>query len=188
MTRRTKRPADRDETDRIKELVSSLWTPQWICPNCGRPFSNRYQPHACGQHVVRKFLEGHSPKAVALYRRFSQIVRACGPALVVPTKTRIGFQSHGVFASIDSLTAHGMTAHVILPRRLGTPRFTRIEARSPATFLHHFHVGSVDELDDEVAGWLREAYRVGEQAARTTTPRRRATRVRARARGRRPRR
>lgn len=185
MTRRTQRPADRDETDRIKELVSSLWTPQWICPNCGRPFSNRYQPHACGQHVVRKFLEGHPPKAVALYRRFSQLVRACGPALVVTTKSRIGFQSHGVFASIDSLTARGMAAHVVLPRRLGTPRFTRIEARSPAMFLHHFHVGSVEELDDEVAGWLREAYQVGEHVAPTS---RRVPRARARARGRRPRR
>jgi hypothetical protein len=29
--------------------------------------------------------------------------------------------------------------------------------------LHVFRLASVDEIDDEVRGWLREAYAVGEQ-------------------------
>src|SRR5207248_6415460 len=48
-------------------------------------------------------------------------------------------------------------------RRFENPRFRRIETFSPRNHLHAFRFTSANEIDDEVAAWFAEAYRVGEQ-------------------------
>jgi len=52
---------------------------------------------------------------------------------------------------------------VVLARRLEHPRFRRIDSISPRNHVHHFRLARLEEVDDEIAGWLAEAYRVGEQ-------------------------
>jgi hypothetical protein len=52
---------------------------------------------------------------------------------------------------------------VVLARRLEHPRFRRVESFSPRNHVHHFRLAQLDEVDDEVAAWLAEAYQVGEQ-------------------------
>jgi hypothetical protein len=52
---------------------------------------------------------------------------------------------------------------VVLARRLEHPRFRRVESFSPRNHLHQFRLARLDEVDEEVAGWLAEAYRVGQQ-------------------------
>ncbi len=135
----------------------------WICPKCKRPFANRNQSHSCGKHTVAEHLKGKSTHAKALYRAFEALVKQCGPVVVVPAKTRIGFQVRMIFASINKLGDDHLDAHVVLARRLENPRFTRIESISPRNHVHHFQIYALTELDAEVAAWLREAYAIGEQ-------------------------
>lgn len=120
-------------------------------------------PHSCGRFSVEKFLANKSETAVSLYERFSALVRACGPVRTAPAKTRIGFQVRMIFAAVNKLNNRGLEAHVVLTRRLQNRRFTRIETMTPKCHVHHFRVESLSELDDEVEGWLREAYQVGTQ-------------------------
>ena len=56
-----------------------------------------------------------------------------------------------------------MDAHVVLARRLESPRVRRIETFSARNHLHEFRLEGPEEVDDEVAQWLAEAYRVGRQ-------------------------
>ena len=142
----------------VSNLTSRLWRPEWVCPRCGRPFANANQSHSCGRHTVRAFLERRTPQAIALYRRFASLVRRCGPVAIVPTQTRIGFQVRGIFASINKLDDGHLDAHVVLGRKLESRRFTRIQSLSLQNHVHHFRVRSPEELDDEVARWLAEAY------------------------------
>ncbi|HLF27307.1 MAG TPA: DUF5655 domain-containing protein [Anaerolineae bacterium] len=137
--------------------------PLWTCPKCGRPFANRNQSHSCGRYTVAAHLKGKSERAIALYNQFERCVKACGPVSIVPAKTRIGFQVRMIFAAVNKLSDRQLDAHVILARRLEHPRFTRIESLAPRSHVHHFRLRSVAEIDAEVAGWLREAYRVGKQ-------------------------
>ena len=58
---------------------------------------------------------------------------------------------------------HWLDGHVVLARRLASPRFRRVETFSPRNHLHQFRLERLDEVDEEVAAWLAEAYRVGEQ-------------------------
>lgn len=136
--------------------------PLWTCPACGRPFANRGQPHSCVIASVDEHLRGKGELAEALYRRFEAAVRACGPVVLAPAKTRIGFQVRMIFAAV-SVWADRLDGHVVLARRLEHPRFTRIDSLSPRNHVHHFRLRHPAEIDDEVRGWLREAYAVGEQ-------------------------
>ena len=137
--------------------------PLWTCPNCDRPFVNSNMPHSCGRFSVKKFLAGKSRYAISLYENFSALVHDCGPVKIAPAKTRIGFQVRMIFAAVNKLGDHGLDAHVVLTRRLESPRFRRIETMTPKCYVHHFRIGSLSELDEEVANWLREAYQVGTQ-------------------------
>jgi len=120
-------------------------------------------PHSCGRYSVAKFLSGKSPDSVALYQRFAQLVNECGPVTLAPAKTRVGFQVRMIFAAVNKLGARGLEGHVVLPRRLKSVRFARIERMTPKCYVHHFRIESLSELDEEVKSWLQEAYEVGTQ-------------------------
>jgi Domain of unknown function (DUF5655) len=140
--------------------------PLWTCPKCHRQFINANMPHSCGRYSVRSFLTGKSRHAVSLYEHFSALVRDCGPVQIAPAKTRIGFQVRMIFAAVNKLSERGLDAHVVLRRRLERPRFRRIDTITSHCFVHHFRVESLNELDEEVRSWLREAYQVGAQSDR----------------------
>jgi len=137
-------------------------TSLWKCPKCGRLFANQNQSHFCSRYTLREHLAGKSPQAVALFREFAKLVRRCGPVLVIPEKTRIAFQVRMSFAAV-SLRRDRIVGHVVLARHLENSRFTKIERISPRNQVHSFCFRSTQELDREVLGWLREAYRVGQQ-------------------------
>ncbi len=59
--------------------------------------------------------------------------------------------------SCGALPGHGP------PWRRATETRIRKMAQIGKWYVHQLHVSSVEELDDEVLGWLQEAHRVGEQ-------------------------
>lgn len=136
--------------------------PLWQCPQCGRFFANRNQSHSCSRHTMDEHLAGKSPHAIALFQCFSDLVKSCGDLRVLPEKTRIAFQVRMSFAAV-SLRRDRLVGHVVLARRLESPRFIKIETISPRNHVHSFSFSSREEMDSEVLAWLREAYLVGQQ-------------------------
>jgi hypothetical protein len=136
--------------------------PMWTCPRCGRSFANRNQPHTCGPLDLDRHLAGKDPEVVAIFRRLVELAERNGPVTVLPEKTRIAFQVRMSFAAF-TLRRHWVDGHVVLARRLEHPRFRRVETFSPRNHLHQFRLERLQDVDEEVAAWLAEAYRVGEQ-------------------------
>ena len=134
----------------------------WTCPRCGRSFANRNQSHACAPLDAGLERQGKDPEVVAIFRRLVELAGRNGPVTVLPEKTRIAFQVRMSFAAFE-LRRHWVDGHVVLARRLEHPRFRRVETFSPHNHLHQFRLERLDEADEEVAAWLAEAYRVGEQ-------------------------
>jgi hypothetical protein len=134
----------------------------WKCRACGRRFANRNQSHACARHTLREHLRGRNAQALAIFREFVKKVKRCGPVVVLPEKSRIAFQVRMSFAAI-SFRRDGLNCHVVLARRLGNPRFTRIDTISPRNHVHQFQLRSLADLDAELQAWLHEAYFVGQQ-------------------------
>jgi uncharacterized protein DUF5655 len=135
----------------------------WRCPRCGRRFANRNQSHACAPAFrLSDHYAGRDPAVVATFRALLAAARRSGPVTVLPENTRIAFQVRMSFAAF-SLKRHWVDGHVVLARRWESPRFKKIWAVSPRNQVHEFRLRSVDEVDEEVVDWLREAYAVGEQ-------------------------
>jgi hypothetical protein len=89
------------------------------------------------------------------------MVETCGPVTIAPAKTRIGFQARMIFAAVNRLSVGGMKCHLIFARRIEHPRFTKIDELGARSFVNHFEIRSIEELDSQVAEWLEEAYKVG---------------------------
>jgi Domain of unknown function (DUF5655) len=137
--------------------------PMWTCPRCGRSFANRNQPHACGPlDDLDRHLAGKEPEVVAIFRRLVELAERNGPVTVLAERTRIAFQVRMSFAAF-TLRRRWVDGQVVLARRLEHPRFRRVETFSPRNHLHQFRLERLEEVDEEVAAWLAEAYRVGEQ-------------------------
>ena len=136
--------------------------PLWTCPRCQRQFANQRQSHACSHHALEEHLEGKSPEVVALYHRLEAMIQGLGPVIINPEKTRIAFQVRMSFAAV-TLKQRWIDGHVVLARRVESPRFRRIETISPRNHVHSFRLTCPDDIDEEFVSFLTEAYLVGEQ-------------------------
>jgi hypothetical protein len=135
----------------------------WACDACGRSFANRNQTHTCAplSSLDERFARA-APLVRATFERVLAVVRESGPVTVLPEKTRIALQVRMSFAAFTP-RRHWLGGHLVLARRVDSPRFIRVETFSPRNVLHAFRLASPADVDTEFAAWLGEAYRVGAQ-------------------------
>jgi hypothetical protein len=134
----------------------------WRCERCGRQFANRNQTHSCGRYDLDHHFEGKPPAIRALFDAVVDAIRAIGPVEIVPEKSRIAFQVRMSFAQVTPRRGW-LDGHVVLARRLESPRFRSIQTISPRNHVHVFRLEKQRDIDAEFRKWLREAYAVGEQ-------------------------
>jgi Domain of unknown function (DUF5655) len=145
--------------------------PMWACPVCGRSFANQNQSHACGPlGDLDAHFDGCSPEVRAAFDRFVGVAGSLGPVLILAEKTRIALQARMSFAAFQP-RRRWLGGHLVLARRVDSPRFRRIEQYSPRNVVHIFRLASPDDVDEEFAAWIGEAYRVGLQEHVRPAPR-----------------
>jgi hypothetical protein len=105
---------------------------------------------------------GASPVVRATFDAVLAVVEAFGPVSVLPERTRIALHVRMSFAAFMP-RRNWLNGHLVLARRIDSPRFSRIDGYSPRNLVHAFKLMSPDDVDAEFAGWLGEAYRVGAQ-------------------------
>jgi hypothetical protein len=132
----------------------------WACPECGRKFVKEGQGHVHGTWTVEEHLEGRSAASLRIYQRFVELLRELGPVQLAPTKAQIGFQTNRIFAGVR-LTERGVEGYLDLAREVESSRFRHVAPYTKRLWVHHFVLSSEDDLDDEFAGWMGEAYQVG---------------------------
>ena len=126
----------------------------WRCPACGVRLVSRNLSHACGKFSIDTFLAGASDHGRALFDRFVALIGACGPYEVAAAKTRVAFVAQVRFASVNRVGKESIDVHFVLARALASPRFRRVE-RLGKLCVHHLRLARIEDLDDELAGWLR---------------------------------
>jgi hypothetical protein len=111
--------------------------------------------------TVEDHLADKPDEIVALYRRFIALVDECGPFSYRVTKTAITVKgSRRGFAGAKP-RMRSLDGYMDLQRELRDPRIQRASPYTKRLFVHHFRITSLDQLDSEFAGWIREAYDVG---------------------------
>jgi hypothetical protein len=112
--------------------------------------------------TVEDHLRGKSATVVALYRRFVELVQACGPFDYAVSKTGITFKgSRRGFAGAKP-RADSLDGYLDLQRRVEDPRIRRASPYTKRLVVHQFRISAPEQLDEEFAGWVREAYQVGQ--------------------------
>jgi hypothetical protein len=111
--------------------------------------------------TVDDHLRGKPPGCVELYHRFVALVEACGPFTYAVAKTTITFNgSRRGFAGARP-TVRGLAGYLDLQRVVDDPRILSAAPYTKRLFVHQFRIVAGEQLDDEFAGWVREAYDVG---------------------------
>jgi len=105
---------------------------------------------------VAQLLDGKPPKVVELYERLCDLVQGCGQVVVAPTKTRVLFKVRTVFATV-AVARNWLDLLIVLGRRLKHRRIKKSQEEYPG-IVHFLRIQEMDDLDDELAGWLHEAY------------------------------
>jgi hypothetical protein len=119
--------------------------------------------HSCTRITVDEFFAGRPPEIRALFDAYAAFVDEIGPFHVDVAKTRIAFQGRVRFAGVPAVRRDGLVIGFWLKRQIESPRFTKVELIPPNNWVYRLPLRSTDELDEELRGWLAEAYEVGQQ-------------------------
>ena len=129
----------------------------WICPKCGVKLVAKNLSHSCGAFSVQQFLDGKSAAARRLFDRFVGLIAKCGPYDVAPAKTRVAFMAQVRFASVNKVGEDYIDVHLVLPRKLRSKRFRKVEQLGKL-YVHHLRLSDAEEFDDELAAWVAASY------------------------------
>lgn len=113
------------------------------------------------ERTVEDHLAGKPSEIVALYQRFIELAQACGPFSYRVTKTAITLKGTRRGFAGAKPAQRSLDGYLDLQRELRDPRILRASPYTSRLFVHQFRVTSLDQLDGEFHGWIREAYDVG---------------------------
>jgi hypothetical protein len=108
------------------------------------------------------FFTNH-PFGLSVYDELCSILAQLGPYDVRVSKSQVAFRRKRGFAYLwmPGQYLSKPTAEVVLSIALGrhakSARFKEVAHTAPKQWLHHLEIHRLRDLDDEVAGWLREA-------------------------------
>jgi hypothetical protein len=131
---------------------------RWRCPDCDRTFARRNQPHSCRRVPI----EAHVAPDGTSRRLFEALLAAVathvGPCEVLSLPCCIHLTATDDFLAVlpkrDRLEIR-FTVH----RRIPGPRISARAQTGRDTYKHRVDISAVEDLDPELLGWLREAYR-----------------------------
>ncbi|MBO1031609.1 hypothetical protein IPV09_09710 [Tessaracoccus sp. SD287] len=103
------------------------------------------------------------PEGLRLYRAVEQAVGAIGEVSITVTKSQIAFGRRKRFAYLwrpGQYLRSDVPAvlSIALPYEVASPRFKQVSHPSPTVWMHHLELNLVDEIDEEVRGWLANAF------------------------------
>ena len=117
------------------------------------------------------FFDGHMA-ALPLFERLEEEILKAFPGTVVEVrKTQISFKRRYIFACASFLPARRkaerpdpyLTVTFGLGRPVYAERIAVTTEAQPNRWTHHVLVGSPEEIDGELMGWLREAWDFAEK-------------------------
>jgi predicted transport protein len=131
----------------------------WKCPDCGRSFGRQGQPHSCVPSVdLGEWLSKRGPEV----REILDAVRTCvdelgADVLYEPTEAAVMIKRARTFAEVKPRRDRTELA-LIVSRRIDDPRIARTLDLTRTRIVHVVEMAGEDDVDDQVRGWLREAY------------------------------
>jgi len=107
--------------------------------------------------AIDDFLQGKHPEAVRLFRKFEQLVQACGPSQEYVLRTVVYFKRRRVFAGAF---IRGKRLELILEllRTASHPQLITSYRGTKKVMTHRLRISNESELDAALADLIRESY------------------------------
>jgi len=114
-----------------------------------------------GVWTVDRHLSDQPDQTLELYDAFMARAEAIGPFTLSVSRSAITLKgTRRGFAGVVPRPGL-LRGYLDLQRVVEDPRITNAKPYTRRLVVHHFRVTDVEQLDDDFAGWLREAYAVG---------------------------
>jgi hypothetical protein len=103
------------------------------------------------------------PDSLAICTRVASVVAEIGDATVAVSKSQVAFKRRRGFAYVwrpgQYVSSHvPAVLSIALPHEVTSGRWKEVVHPSPRVWMHHLELRTPADVDDEVRGWLREAY------------------------------
>jgi hypothetical protein len=129
------------------------------------PFSTfqRIAACVCSDVLVAKlrnvdaYVDGRDAAGVALFRRFEEIVRDCGPSQVNPSRTIVYWKRNRVFAGAF-IERKRLELNVDLLREADHPCLLKAFPTNNRVVTHRLRITEPEQIDGALVRLVREAY------------------------------
>ena len=133
-------------------------TSAWTCPLCGRSFGRVNQSHSCmPTGTLDESFAGRPDWYRDAFTRIDAHLEGLGPLVVEPVKVGVFFKRLRSFAELRPMKS-ALRVEFLLSRPVESPRFSQVLPMSANRIAYFVDVRSTGEVDDELLGWLTEAY------------------------------
>jgi hypothetical protein len=106
---------------------------------------------------VEAYLEGKDPGAVALFRRFEELVERAGPSEAAPRSSIVYWKRTRVFAGAY-VERRRLELNIDLLREAEHPCLIAAFPTTKRVITHRLRVTEAGQLDDSIAALLAEAF------------------------------
>lgn len=104
-------------------------------------------------------LRDKSPAVAAIYEKLIKELYKFGALKIDPKKTSIHLGNRFGFAGVYTRKGY-INLEVHLNHKLVSKRISKVEQASAHRFHHTVKLNSVKDIDKELLGWLKEAYKL----------------------------
>lgn len=101
--------------------------------------------------------QGKEPNVRAVYDCLMLRLHELGPVTASPKQTSIHLDRTTGFAGINTRKSY-LLLNFRTDYQVESPRITKVEKHSARRFMHTVKLQSETDVDDELLGWLRDAY------------------------------
>lgn len=131
---------------------------RWTCPACGRTFARRGQGHLCvpvnqlGDYLAA-LPDGHRAVAEAIISLFAGL----DDVDIEAADVGLFFKRSRKFAQLRP-RRKWLVLILLLRRKLDDPRVRSTMRATNSAIAHNVRLETPEDIDDDVRGWLIEAY------------------------------
>jgi predicted transport protein len=134
---------------------------RWICPACDREFARERQSHICvpGCTVEESFAPWPAEWR-EIYDLLVEHLATLGPVHEDAVSVGVFLKNERKFAEVRP-KARSLNLALVLDHPVRDPRFVRTVPGIAGRTWHFLKLTGVADVDDDVRGWLTDAYDAG---------------------------
>lgn len=129
----------------------------WVCPECGRKFTRNKQSHSCIQYDPDFLFAGKGDQVRGLYAVLISRIQEFGEVDIHIVKWNITIRHLSTFLSVMIERDH-LTLVFISAEPVDEFPVYQNHQRSAHRYSNVVKVESLDEIDDQLIRWLKQAW------------------------------